>query len=178
MWRIILALIDDHEFIGLIERLEISFQLAKTIDGFLIPLEASIPVMEKIALHEKRDAKDVLEEVLLHPRIKGYTSLIACCREVIIGLTTTPRFRGLGKYSEKLIQILENFECKEPSRIECGVPEPTWKKQYYPTIRGPESHKVPVKVERRRRLERGDLLAYGFLAFLALLNIIVYLLSH
>jgi len=163
-----------------VERLDAALQLARSLDGMLVMLESELVVIREEA--ERRGVLEgaLLEKVLSSPRLRPYLSRIKCCEDEMLRLTDSPRFRGLRRNRDVLLRLLEGIECAGGDLVDCGVPEPAWVKEKYPA--GRDAKPVPVRVARSPRLRpgpvvlrRGDVLAYGFMALLAILTLAILL---
>lgn len=182
-------LVENH-----VERLDSSLQLARTLDGILVKLESELLSLREEAEREGVDVGTLLRQVVSHPRITRYLASLKCCEAELEVLLDNPRFKGLRSHREVLFEVISGLECPPSPAVDCASPAPAWAKEHAPVgrlgrVEAPGrggGQEVRVRVRRGRLapargwggrgMGRGDLLAYGFLALLALLNALVLLL--
>ena len=127
-------------------------ELVKTIDGLLIKLDSILYEVREYCRESMEDPEDMLRAILLRSECKSVVEALACCRDEVERLLETPRFRTLKPYKNVIIEVVESTPCTGESRIECGTPQPTWRKQSLPVGRGSRAespYSVRVRVERK-----------------------------
>lgn len=166
-----------------VERLEAALHLSRSIDGLLVSLESELLVIREEADRRGVSPEDILRRVLESPRLRPLVGRLKCCEGELFSLIETPRFRGLRRYRGVLEEVLRDARCVSEDLVECGVPAPAWVKEKAPVGRdggflgaGSKGYEVRVRISRLPPMRRGDVLAYGFLALLAVLTLAILLL--
>ncbi len=135
------------------EKLAYNIQLVKTVDGLLIAIDSIVYDVREKAASLGEDPGEILRAILLRSECKPVLHAISCCRESIEALIETPRFRSLRPFKNIILEAASTQPCTGEPGIECLIPEPTWRKESYPTARGPRQSsrkwEVRVKVEKR-----------------------------
>ncbi len=166
-----------------VERLEAALYLSRSLDGLLVSLESELLVIREEADRRGVPAEDILRKVLESPRLRPLVGRLKCCEGELFSLIETPRFRGLRRYRGVLEEVLREASCVRGELVECGVPAPAWVKEKAPVGRNGGSqitdggyHEIRVRVSRLPTMRKGDVLAYGFMALLAVLTLAILLL--
>ncbi len=145
-------------------------ELVKTIDGLLIKLDSILYDVKEYCRESMEDPGEVLKAILLRSECKSVVEAMACCRDEVYKLLDTPRFKTLKPFKKTIMDVVESAVCTGESRIECGTPEPTWRKQKLPVGRSDGGEGVfRVKVRVEKRLFGLSLKTIAFLAALAVI---------
>lgn len=135
------------------EKLAYNMQLVKTVDGLLIAIDSIVYDIREKAASLGEDPGEILRAILLHSECRAVLRAISCCRDGVEALIETPRFRSLRPFKNIILEVASTQPCTGEPGIECLIPEPTWRKESYPTMKGPRPRsrewEVRVKVERK-----------------------------